>query len=195
MWVPANSSKYFIEPSRGRLGAPAPHGKGKFGPNWLRTLPSDRKVLIPAAFALASLILIQCPSSIIGFALPTGARVEDVSHGQLLARTVKRSENRKKEDDTHCKVYAAHNGSPFKTAILSQVHRLYLIINVTFAPWTRLPLVPLMVSVYVPTGACRLGDIFSVEVPEPTTDLGLKLELVRTGNPLTLKFTVPEKPP
>src|SRR5437588_8582072 len=88
MWVPANSSKYFIEPSRGRLGAPAPHGKGKFGPNWLRTLPSDRKVLIPAAFALASLILIQCPSSIIGFALPTGARVEDVSHGQLLARTV-----------------------------------------------------------------------------------------------------------
>ena len=50
-------------------------------------------------------------------------------------------------------------------------------------------------SVYVPTGACGLGDIFSVEVPEPTTELGLKLEEVRRGSPLTLKFTVPAKPP
>ena len=34
-----------------------------------------------------------------------------------------------------------------------------------------------------------------VEIPEPTTEVGLKFEVVLRGNPLTLNFTVPENPP
>jgi len=41
----------------------------------------------------------------------------------------------------------------------------------------------------VPVGALRFGDIVRVEVPEPATDVGLNEELVRRGNPLTLKLT------
>ena len=40
-----------------------------------------------------------------------------------------------------------------------------------------------------------LVDIVSVEVPEPVTDVGLKLALDREGNPLTLKLTTPLNPP
>lgn len=35
----------------------------------------------------------------------------------------------------------------------------------------------------------------SVELPEPTTEVGLKLVEAPVGNPLTVKFTVPLKPP
>jgi hypothetical protein len=83
---------------------------------------------------------------------------------------------------------------PFKANSVG-CQRLYLIISVIVALWARLPLVAFIVSVYVPTGACGLGDIFSVELPEPITDFGLKLEVVFGGNPDTVKFTVPEKPP
>jgi hypothetical protein len=37
----------------------------------------------------------------------------------------------------------------------------------------------LIVSVYVPLRAGLLAVTFNVELPEPTTDEGLKLELVR----------------
>ena len=35
----------------------------------------------------------------------------------------------------------------------------------------------------------------SVELPEPATDVGLKLPDAPAGNPLTLSVTVPVKPP
>jgi hypothetical protein len=35
----------------------------------------------------------------------------------------------------------------------------------------------------------------SVEEPEPVTAVGLKLAVAPEGNPLTLKLTVPVKPP
>lgn len=35
----------------------------------------------------------------------------------------------------------------------------------------------------------------SVELPDPTTDVGLKLAEAPVGNPLTLKLTVPLNPP
>ena len=52
-----------------------------------------------------------------------------------------------------------------------------------------------MVRVEEPVGEFRLGETVSFEVPEPATELGLKEELVRRGNPLILKFTVPANSP
>ena len=40
-----------------------------------------------------------------------------------------------------------------------------------------------------------MGLTVRVEVPEPVTELGLKFALVRFGSPLTLKLTMPLKPP
>ena len=37
--------------------------------------------------------------------------------------------------------------------------------------------------------------MFSVEDPDPITAAGLKIPVAPEGRPLTLKFTVPEKPP
>jgi len=61
--------------------------------------------------------------------------------------------------------------------------------KVTVAEWFVPPPLPVTVRVYVPFGAFRFGDIVRVEVPEPATDVGLNEELVREGNPLTLKLT------
>jgi hypothetical protein len=36
--------------------------------------------------------------------------------------------------------------------------------------------------------------IVNVEVPEPVTEVGLKLAVAPDGKPLALKVTVPEKP-
>ena len=62
----------------------------------------------------------------------------------------------------------------------------------------RLPLVPLIVSVYVPVGALRFAVTVSVEVPVPpdvsVTGFGLNLLLVRLGRPVTLRVTAPLKP-
>ena len=57
-----------------------------------------------------------------------------------------------------------------------------------------MPLVPLIVNVYV--WAVDLVPVVTVrvELAEPATDGGLKLALLREGNPLTLKFTTPVKP-
>ena len=56
------------------------------------------------------------------------------------------------------------------------------------------PLDPVMVTVNVPCGACGFGESFRVDVPEPTTDDGLKLAFIFLGSPDTLRATVPEKP-
>ena len=52
-----------------------------------------------------------------------------------------------------------------------------------------------MVTVYVPCGACGFGETFRVDVPEPTTDEGLKLAFIFLGSPDTVRLTVPEKLP
>jgi hypothetical protein len=66
--------------------------------------------------------------------------------------------------------------------------------NVTVVVCTRLPLVPVMVSVFVPSGVDVEVVTVKVEEPEPLTELGLKLPLAPVGNPLTLHVTVPPKP-
>jgi hypothetical protein len=51
-----------------------------------------------------------------------------------------------------------------------------------------------MVSVYVPAGVLLAVEIASDEVPEPVTDVGVKLPVAPVGNPLTLKLTIPVNP-
>jgi hypothetical protein len=54
--------------------------------------------------------------------------------------------------------------------------------------------VALTVRVKVPVGVLRLVLTVSVDEPDVVIDEGLKLALVRRGNPLTLRLTVPVKP-
>ena len=66
--------------------------------------------------------------------------------------------------------------------------------NVAVAEWLRLPLAPVMVRVRVFLVALELTLTDKVEVPEPLTDVGLKLGVTRDPCPLTLKLTLPENP-
>jgi hypothetical protein len=52
-----------------------------------------------------------------------------------------------------------------------------------------------IVSGYVPIDAGFFTDTVSVELPELMTDVGLNDALVRGGNPVKLKLTVPENGP
>ena len=52
-----------------------------------------------------------------------------------------------------------------------------------------------MVNTELPTGVFLPVVTVSVDVPEPATAAGLKLALVRFGNPETLRLTVPVNPP
>jgi hypothetical protein len=54
--------------------------------------------------------------------------------------------------------------------------------------------VPVIVRLKVPLGVLLLVVTVRVEAPLPVTDGGLKVAVVRDGKPLTLRFTVPEKP-
>ena len=56
------------------------------------------------------------------------------------------------------------------------------------------PLVALTVRIKVPVGVLRLVLTVSVDEPDVVIDEGLKLPLVRRGNPLTLRLTVPVRP-
>jgi len=69
-----------------------------------------------------------------------------------------------------------------------------LICRVTFAECVRLPLVPVMVSVYVPATAELLVDTLSVDEPEPLTEVGLNVVVTPVGTPLTLSATLPMNP-
>jgi len=66
--------------------------------------------------------------------------------------------------------------------------------RVTVAECTRLPLVPVIVRVKVPADVVELVETDKVELPEPATEVGVKLPLAPLGNPPTLKATVPVKP-
>ena len=64
----------------------------------------------------------------------------------------------------------------------------------TVTEWERLPLVPVTVTLYVPTAVLAAVVSVSVEDPAPVTDVGLKLPVTPVGNPLTLKVTALLKP-
>ncbi len=66
--------------------------------------------------------------------------------------------------------------------------------RLTVVVCVRPPLVPVMVSVYVPGGVVQLAVALSVDVPEPLTEAGLKLVVIPEGELLALSATVPLKP-
>jgi hypothetical protein len=70
----------------------------------------------------------------------------------------------------------------------------YCTVSDTVVECVRLPLVPVIVSVLVPVGVLERVERVSVEVPEPVTDVGLNVALVREGRLLTLKLTLPLNP-
>ena len=59
----------------------------------------------------------------------------------------------------------------------------------------KLPLVPVMVTVKVPALALQVLVRFSVDVPEPVTEAGLKFAVIPPGSPLMLRATAPVNPP
>ena len=67
--------------------------------------------------------------------------------------------------------------------------------SVAVEVWTRLPLVPLIVNVYVPVGVVDAVLTVSVEVPEPVTEVGLNVPVAPVGNPLTVNATELLNPP
>ena len=70
----------------------------------------------------------------------------------------------------------------------------YWMVRVTVVEWTNVPLVPAMVSVRLPVVALVPTWIVRVEVPDPATEVGLKLAVTREPNPVTLRLTVPANP-
>ena len=54
---------------------------------------------------------------------------------------------------------------------------------------------PLIVNVKLPVGVVVLVTTVIVDDPDAVTDAGLKLAVAPAGRPLTLKVTVPLKPP
>ena len=69
-----------------------------------------------------------------------------------------------------------------------------LMTRLTVTECDRLPLVPVTVTLYVPTAVLVEVVIVSVEEPAPVTEVGLKLPVTPVGNPLTLKVTALLKP-
>ena len=70
----------------------------------------------------------------------------------------------------------------------------YCMFRVAVVEWLKLPLTPVMVMVRAPLLALRAAVTESVEVPDPVTDVGLKVPVTREPSPLTLRLTVPENP-
>ena len=57
------------------------------------------------------------------------------------------------------------------------------------------PLVPLMVIGYVPVGAVLDTVRVKSDVPEPVTEVGLKLPVTPVGMPVAERVTAESKPP
>ena len=66
--------------------------------------------------------------------------------------------------------------------------------RLTDALWATGPLVPVIVTVYLPGGVMLLVLTVMVEEPEPVTEVGLKLALAPVGSPAAPKVTVPVNP-
>ena len=69
-----------------------------------------------------------------------------------------------------------------------------VITSVTFAVRVTAPLVPVMVTGYVPTAAPLVVVIASVEDPLPETDAGVNVPVTPAGSPLALSTTLLLKP-
>jgi len=69
-----------------------------------------------------------------------------------------------------------------------------LTVTDTLALGFRLPLVPVIVSTYVPRGVDCKVETVSVELPEALTEVGLKLAEIPFGNPFKLSAITPVKP-
>jgi hypothetical protein len=67
-------------------------------------------------------------------------------------------------------------------------------LRTTLAGCDKLPLVPVIVSVWLPAGVEFAVVTVSVDVPEPLIEAGFKLAVVPGGNPLTASDTFPVKP-
>jgi hypothetical protein len=80
---------------------------------------------------------------------------------------------------------------PFKKELSTQFD-YFVTVSVTAMLCCKLPLVPAMVSVNVPLGLPAVTVI--VVVPDPVTEVGLKLALAPPGNPAPLKVTAPVNP-
>jgi hypothetical protein len=66
--------------------------------------------------------------------------------------------------------------------------------SVTVVACVKLPLVPVIVNVDVPTGVLPVVVTVSVELPAPVTVAGEKLAVAPAGNPLALSVTTPVNP-
>jgi hypothetical protein len=66
--------------------------------------------------------------------------------------------------------------------------------KLTVVVCVKLPLVPVIVSVDVPTGVLPVVVTVNVELPVPVTVPGEKAAVAPAGNPLTLSAMEPEKP-
>jgi hypothetical protein len=66
--------------------------------------------------------------------------------------------------------------------------------KLTVVVCVKLPLVPLIVNVDVPTGVLPVVVTVNVELPVPVTVAGEKLAVAPAGNPLKVKPIEPEKP-
>jgi hypothetical protein len=66
--------------------------------------------------------------------------------------------------------------------------------KLTVVACVKLPLVPVIVNVEVPTGVLPVVVTVKVELPAPVTDVGEKLAVAPVGNPLALSVTTPVNP-
>src|SRR5262245_39024106 len=72
------------------------------------------------------------------------------------------------------------------------LNHYFVTVSVTAVLCCKLPLVPAMVSVNMPLRLPAVTVI--VVVPDPVTEVGLKLALASRGNPVTPKVTAPVHP-
>lgn len=70
---------------------------------------------------------------------------------------------------------------------------MYEMTSVRAVEWVSVPLVPTIVTVYVPR--CAMTLVVSVSVVEPVEGFGLNDGLTPDGSPVAEKVTAPEKPP
>jgi hypothetical protein len=83
--------------------------------------------------------------------------------------------------------------APWPTNLIP-IAAAFATVRVTPAVCVRLPLVPVMVTVDVPTGVVPLVVTVSVELPDPVTVAGTKLAVAPAGSPLALSVTTPLNP-
>jgi hypothetical protein len=71
---------------------------------------------------------------------------------------------------------------------------VWLTVSDTDAVCVTLPLVPVIVSGWVPLAVVLVVLTVNVEVPEPVIVLGLKPDVAPVGSPLKLSVTTPPNP-